>query len=104
MITLGAILLTVSLSVSPAAPGNAATPATAFHAVEREAHLLCAGLTRFVNNLRLVYDLRALAETDAPNTRPGPSESSDAKTLLGIDLHSPSEPSPLSARDPAPTP
>lgn len=100
MITLGTILLSVSLTVGPGSP---ASPATAIHAVEREAHLICAGLTRFVNNLRLAYDLRALAETDAPVTKPGSSESPDARTLLDIDLHSSSEPSPLTARDPAPT-
>jgi hypothetical protein len=102
MITLGAILLTVGFSVGPAGSGTAPSPATALHTVEREAHLLCAGLTRFVNNLRLVYDLRALAETDAPGSRPGPSESSDAKALLDIDLHSTSEPAPLAGRSPAP--
>ena len=72
MITLGAIRLTVSSSVGLAEPGRPASPAPAFRAVEREAHLLCAGLTRFVNNLPLVYDLRALADTDAPKAPSSP--------------------------------
>jgi hypothetical protein len=103
MLALGAILLTVSLSFVAAGPGTPATPATALQAAEHEAHLVCASLTRLVNNLRLVYDLSALSETDRPGAQPGASTSAAEKPLLGIDLDSATEPPPDAIYQPRPT-